>query len=314
LSTTSLTRPVLQGKASTSRSRQAHREWVEGYLLMSPWLIGFFLWTIGPMIFSAVMAFMHWEVLIPPKWAGLENVRWLLNDPLFFKSLYNTAYYTFLSVPLRLVVALAAAVVLNAPSRLMPFFRTCLYLPSVMPQVASVILWVWIFNPSYGIANMLLRPLGIPPQMWLMDAEQVKPALVFMSLWYVGQPMVIFLAALQGVPESLKEAALIDGANAQKQFWYVVIPMISPVIFFNLVMGVISSFQSFTTAFMATGGGPNNASLFILLHLYRHAFEYLNMGYASILAWVVFIIILLITIVQVKASNRWVYYEAGLGS
>jgi multiple sugar transport system permease protein len=288
------------------------REWIEGYLFMSPWLIGFFIWTLGPMIFSAAMSFMKWEVLTPPEWVGLENLRRLFGDELFYKSLYNTAFYTFLSVPLRMVLALFAAVLLNTQSRTMPLFRTFLYMPSVIPQVASVILWVWIFSPTYGLANMLLRVVGIPDQMWMLDAAQVKPVFVFMSLWYIGSQMVIFLAALQGVPESLKEAALMDGATPWRQFLHVVLPMISPVVFFNLVIGIINSFQVFTTSYLATGGGPNNASLFILLYLYQNAFEYLNMGYASVLAWVVFVIVISLTFVQFRLSGRWVYYEGGL--
>ena len=297
-----------------ARRRRIRREGLEGYLLISPWLIGFFVWTLGPMIFSATMAFMQWEVLTPPKWIGVGNFRRLIGDPLVYKSLYNTAFYTFLSVPLRLVLALFAAILLNAQSRAIPTFRMFLYMPNVMPQVASVILWVWVFNPTYGLANLLLKVVGIPPQLWMMDAAQVKPVFVFMSLWYIGSQMVIFLAALQGVPESLKEAALIDGATPWKQFLHVVLPMISPVIFFNLVIGIISSFQVFTTSYLATGGGPNYASTFILLYLYQNAFEYLNMGYAAVLAWAVFAIVLVLTFFQLRLSGRWVYYEGDLTS
>jgi len=303
---------VRQNTGRRVRRKRIRWEWIEGYLLMSPWLIGFFIWTLGPMVFSAVMSFMKWEVLIPPEWVGLNNFNRLFKDDLFYKSLYNTAFYTFLSVPLRLILALFAAILLNTQSKTMPLFRTFIYMPAIMPYVASVILWVWIFNPTYGLANLLLRIVGVPAQMWMMDATQVKPVFVFMSLWYIGSQMVIFLAALQGVPESLKEAALIDGATPWRQFLHVVIPMISPVIFFNLVIGIISSFQVFSTSYLATNGGPNNASLFILLYLYQNAFQYLNMGYASVLAWVVFVIVLFLTFIQFRLSGRWVYYEGGL--
>jgi len=295
-----------------ARRKLLRRETIEGYLFMSPWLIGFFIWTVGPMVFSAVMSFMKWEVLTPPEWVGLANLHRLLEDRLFYKALYNTGYCTFIGVPSRLILALIAAVLLDSGSRVMPFFRTFLYTPCIVPTVAGAILWVWIFNPSYGLANMALKIVGLPPQMWMLDAAQVRPVLIFITFLSIGPPMVIFLAGLQGVPQSLKEAALIDGATSWQQFRHVVLPMISSIIFFNLVIGIIGSLQGFTTAYLTTGGGPNNASLLILLYLYRNAFEYLNMGYASVLAWVVFAIVLVFTFIQFRLSGRWVYYEGGL--
>ncbi|MHB0877152.1 MAG: carbohydrate ABC transporter permease [Anaerolineae bacterium] len=287
-------------------------EAIQGYLLISPWLVGFFIWTVGPMLFSAVMSFMDWQVLDAPKWAGLGNFERLLRDPVLAKSLYNTAYYTVFAVPLRLAAALAAALLLNQATRVMHLYRTFLYMPSVIPTVASVLMWVWIFNPTFGLANVLLRALGIPPQMWMLDANLVKPVFVFIDVVYVGTQMVLFLAALQGVPKSLKEAAMIDGANTGRQFWHVVIPMISPVILFNLIMGIISSFQVFTLAFLATNGGPNYASTFLVLYLYKNAFEFLRMGYACLQAWILFAAVLVLTITQLQLSRRWVYYEVDL--
>jgi ABC-type sugar transport system permease subunit len=287
-------------------------EWVEGYLFLSPWLVGFFVWTLGPMVFSAGLVFTHWELLTPIRWAGTENLARLAQDRLFLTSLYNTAYFTFLSVPLQLALALAAAMALNLPFRGVRLYRAAFYVPSITPQVASVILWVWIFNPEFGLANTVVRSVGLPSQLWMLDPQLVKPVFVLMSLWVIGNQMIVFLAGLQGVPESLLEAAAIDGATAWDRARHVVLPMISPVIFFNLIIGIIGSFQVFTTAYIATSGGPNNASLFYVLYLYQNAFQFLRMGYASALAWLLFLIILGFTLVQFRLSNVWVHYDGGV--
>ena len=171
--------------------RLLHQEWIQGYLLISPWLIGFFIWTLGPMLFSAIMSFMEWEVLTPPKWVGLANFAKLMRDPIFYKSLFNTAYYTAFTVPLRLVLALAAALLLFMPSRIMHLYRTFLYMPSAIAAVPSVLLWIWIFNPTFGLANMLLHAVGIPPQMWMLDAQQVKPVFIFIDALYIGAVSVL---------------------------------------------------------------------------------------------------------------------------
>jgi multiple sugar transport system permease protein len=287
------------------------RRWrvIEGYLFIAPWLVGFFLWTLGPMLFSAGLVFTDWELLTPIRWAGTANLERIVGDELFLVSLYNTAYFTFIAVPLQLLVALLAAVALNVPLRGVSLYRAAFYVPSVTPVVASVILWMWIFNSEFGLANSLLQVVGLPAQLWMLDPDLVKPVFIFMSLWVVGNQMVTFLAGLQSVPESLLEAADLDGANALKRAWYIVLPMISPVVFFNLIVGIIGSFQVFTTAYLATQGGPNNASLFYVLYLYQTAFRFLRMGYASALAWVLFLIILGFTLLQFRIANRWVYYE-----
>lgn len=300
------------GRRAPRKGGLLRLEAIQGYLLISPWLIGFFVWTVGPMLFSAVMSFMDWQVLSPPKWTGLRNLEFMLRDQVFVKSLYNTAYYTVFSVPLRLLSAIVAALLLNQATRVMHLYRTFLYMPTVIPTVASVLMWVWIFNPTFGLANIALRALGIPPQMWMLDANLVKPVFVFIEVAHIGTAMVLFLAALQGVPKSLKEAAMIDGANSRRQFWHVVVPMISPVILFNLIMGIISSFQVFTLSYLATNGGPNYASTFLVLYLYKNAFEFLKMGYACVQAWILFIIVLVLTITQLQLSRRWVYYEVDL--
>jgi multiple sugar transport system permease protein len=202
------------------------------------------------------------------------------------------------------------AVALNTKIHGTRLYRTLYYIPSLTPVVASSVLWIWFFNPNYGIANAFLKLFGLPPQMWFLDIQLAKPTFVLISLWGVGSSMIIILAGLQGVPQELYEAAEIDGANLLHRFRNVTLPLITPVIFFNLILGIINSFQVFTSAFIITQGGPYNATLFYFLYLYRNAFQYFKMGYASALAWLLFFIILAFTMVQVRLSDRWVYYEA----
>ncbi len=290
-------------------SKLARREAIDGYLFILPWLIGLVLFTAGPMLGSLVLAFVDWDLLGTPRWAGLANVQHLMSDRLVGTSLVNTAYYTFLSVPLRLALALGVALLLSASARGLSFFRTCFYLPAVVPAVANVILWMWLFNPAAGLLNMGLAALGLPKLQWLWDPALSKPSLVLMSLWTTGNVVVIFLAGLQGIPRGLYEAAEIDGADGWQQFVHVTLPMLSPVILFNLVMGIIYSFQVFTNAFLMTQGGPLNSTLFTVLYLYQVAFEQFKIGYGSAIAWVLFLVIFLFTIAQWKLADYWVYYE-----
>jgi len=276
-----------------------------------PWLLGFLVWVVGPMIASAVMSFTEWKILTPPEWVGLGNFVKMFRDPIFKLSLWNTVYYTFLGVPIFLVASLATALVLNLNLRGMSLYRTLYFVPSLTPAVANALLWVWIFNPDFGLANAFLGSIGLPPQKWLFDVRLAKPSFIIMGLWGVGQQMIVFLAGLQGIPTELYEAASIDGANSWQRFRNITIPMLSPTIFFNLVIGIIGSFQVFTTAFIATGGGPQNATLFYVLYLYRNAFQYFKMGYASALAWVLFLIVLTFTLIQFRLARRFVYYEMG---
>jgi multiple sugar transport system permease protein len=285
------------------------RENVEAYILIGPWLIGLLVLTAGPMVGSAILAFSEWNLLTPPRLVGLANFRELVVDDLFWTSLSNTAFYTFIGVPLQLLVALLAALAVNEKLRFVNFYRTMLYLPSITPAVASALVWLWVFNPDFGVANAFLEALGLPKSTWIHDPQMAKPSLILMSLWSIGPQMVIFLAGLQNVPDSLHEAAAIDGANAFQRFRHITLPMLSPVIFFNLIVGLIASFQVFNAAYIMTQGGPGNATLFYVLYLYRKAWESLEMGYASALAWVLFVIILILTLVQFRLANRWVYYE-----
>ncbi|MCE7981481.1 MAG: sugar ABC transporter permease [Caldilinea sp. CFX5] len=285
------------------------REAVDGWLFILPWLLGFLCFTAGPMVASAVLSFWEWEILTPPNWVGLANFRQMAGDPLFRLALYNTAYYTFLGVPLYLIGALGSALLLNLPLRGIAIYRTLFFLPSLTPAVANALLWVWIFSPDFGLANYLLGMIGAPPQKWLFDVNLAKPALILMGLWGIGSQMIVFLGGLQGIPQTLYEAASIDGANEWRRFWNITLPMLSPTIFFNLVIGIIGSFQVFTTAYIATQGGPQNATLFYVLYLWRNGFDYFKMGYASALAWVLLLIILLLTLIQFRLARRLVYYE-----
>lgn len=241
---------------------------------------------------------------------GIGNfTRLFNNDPLFWKSLFATAYYTFLSVPLVITAAFVVATLLNQKVKGLAIFRTIFYLPSVVPAVANSVLWLWLFNPDFGLINSLLNSIGLPGFLWIYDEAQVIPSLVLMSVWGMGNTMIIFLAGLQGVPQHYYEAAEIDGANGWEKWRYVTIPMVSPVMFFNLVMGIIGTFQVFAQAYIMTDGGPNNASLFMVYYLFQNAFLYGRMGYASALAWVLFVIILVFTILVFRSSSSWVYYE-----
>jgi multiple sugar transport system permease protein len=285
------------------------REAIDGWLFILPWFLGFLLFTAGPMIASAVISFMEWEILTPPTWVGLGNFQQMFSDPLFFESLYNTAFYTLLGVPLYLIASLVMALLLNLPLRGISVYRAIYFLPSLTPSVANALLWVWIFSPDFGLANYFLGIVGIPPQKWLFDIHLAKPALILMGLWGIGSQMIIFLAGLQGIPQVLHEAAAIDGANNWRRFWSITLPMLSPTIFFNLVIGIIGSFQVFTTVYIATQGGPQNATLFYVLYLWRNGFDYFKMGYASALAWVLLVIVLTLTLIQFRLARRLVYYE-----
>jgi multiple sugar transport system permease protein len=292
-------------------SKLQRQEAIDGYLFIAPWLIGFVLWVAGPMIAAIVLAFMSWDLFNPPAWVGLENFKQLFQNRLVGLSLWNTAYYTFISVPLTLMVALSTALLLNLPIRFQSAFRTFFYLPAVMPSVANAVLWFWILNPEVGLANGLLRLVGLPELQWIWDPVTSKPSFILMSLWGIGNTMVIFLAGLQGIPQSLYDAAEMDGANWQQRFRAVTLPMLSPVILFNLVLGIIGSFQVFTNAYLMTNGGPQHSTLFTVLYLYRLGFEQFRMGFASALAWLLFLVIMIFTLIQLRLSDAWVYYEGG---
>jgi multiple sugar transport system permease protein len=285
------------------------RDLRDGLLYTSPFLLGvLFLW-VGPMLYSLYLMTQDWNLITDPKFVGLRNFERALEDPLVIKSLGNTAYYTFIGVPLQLFVAFGLALMLNQSVKGLSLYRTIYYLPSITPAVAFAVVWIQILNPEFGVLNNILGYVGIGPIKWLFDPAWSKPAFILMSLWLTGFQMIIFLAGLQGVPRELKDAAAIDGANTWGRFWNVTVPIISPVIFFNLIIGIIGSFQVFTSAFIMTRGGPQDSTLFLVLYIYRNAFEYFRMGYAATLAWLLFLIIMIFTAIQFFFANRWVYYE-----
>lgn len=281
-----------------------------GFLFVCPWLLGFLIFTAGPMLTSLWLS-LHKYDLHTSEFVGMENYRRLLTqDPLFPKALANTIWYAAFSVPLGIIGSLSLALLLNQRVRGIRVFRTLFYLPSLVPAVASALLWQWIFNADNGVLNLFLGTFGFAPIEWLQDERFTLPAFVLMSLWGVGGGrMIIFLAGLQGISDTYYEAARIDGASAWHQFRNVTLPLLSPVMFFNLILGLIGSFQVFTSAYVMTGGGPNNASLFYALYLFRNAFEYFKLGKASAMAWILFAILLVVTLIQFAASKRWVYYE-----
>ena len=294
------------------RGRLARKEAMEGYLAISPWLVGLVAFTAGPILASLGLSFTDWNITQPPAWVGLRNYSDLVNDEYFWDSLRVTLVYSALSLPLNLVVGLFLSVLLNQKLRGMYLFRTLFYLPSVVAGVATAALWLWIFNPIYGILNILLSKIGITGPAWLADPHWALYALVIMSVWGVGGNAVIYLAGLQNIPAQLYEAAAIDGAGRWAQFWRITIPLLSPTILFLLVMGIIGSFQTFTTVYVLTNGtgGPEESTLFYMLYLYQKAFQNFQMGYASALAWVGAIIAMALALLVFKSSPLWVYYEA----
>lgn len=280
-----------------------------GLIFISPWIVGFLAFTLYPVLASVYYSFCDYDVLSKPVWIGMLNYRDMFTDAVFWKSLFNTLYFTAFSLPLGLVLAFAVAVLLNNQVKLRPVFRTCFFLPSLVPLVAVAMLWLWIFNGSFGLLNYALGLIGVEGPNWLSDAAWTKPALVLTTLWGVGGSMVIYLAALQDVPRDLYEAADIDGASAWHRIVHITFPMVSPVIYFNLVMGIIGSLQVFAGPYIMFGGsGPNRSALFYATYIYENAFSYNQMGYACAMAWVLFIIILVLTWVATKATRRHIYY------
>jgi multiple sugar transport system permease protein len=287
------------------RSRQRH-----GLIFASPWLIGFAVFIAYPIVASLYYSFCSYDAIRPPQWVGLQNYQRLFGeDDLFWKSLGNTLYFVVFGLPVGLAASLGIALLLNQKLKGMAFYRTLYYLPSITPVVATSILWLWLLNPEMGLVNVALQGLGMTdPPSWLSDPLWSKPALILMGLWGAGGGMVIYLAALQDVPEQLYEAASIDGAGRLAQFRHVTLPMLSPVILFNMIVGLIGAFQYFTQAFIMTNGGPQDSTTFYALHLFNRAFLDFKMGYASAMAWILFLVTLVCAALVFRSSARWVYY------
>ena len=292
-------------------SRQERRRLRVGLLYASPWIIGFLGFTVYPVVASFYYSLHVFTTFGQPmRWVGLSNYTELLgHDELFWISLYNTMYMVFLGVPFHIILAIGLALLLNLNLRGTAVYRTVYYLPTIVPVVATSVLWMWIFNPEYGLINSALSLISVQGPGWLTDPDLAKPAMIVMGSWTIGGTLVIFLAGLQDIPQQLYEAAMIDGAGVLHRVRHVTLPMLSPVIFFNGIMGLIAGFQIFTQAFIMTSGGPLDATLFYALYLYRNAFEYFKMPYASAMAWILFLVVLSATLIVFRTSARFVYYE-----
>jgi multiple sugar transport system permease protein len=291
-------------------SRNDRKALRTGLLFISPWIVGFLAFRLYPFFASLYYSFTFYPVLQSPKWVGLDNFRDLLDDPRFLTGLYNSTYYSLFAVPLGAVVGILLAMLLNMKVRGLSIFRTIFFLPSITPVVATAIVWLWMFNPRNGIVNFVLEVVGVRGPGWLGSPEWAKPALILMSLWSLGGAVVIYLAALQSVPRELLEASELDGANGRQRIWYVTLPMISPVILFNVITGLIGAFQYFTEVHVMTGGSgrPADATLMLSIYLWQTAFQFFKMGYASAQAWVLFLIVIAFTAILFRISGRLVYY------
>lgn len=289
--------------------RSGHRkEALQFYMAIAPWLVGIILFTAGPMLISLWTSFTDWDLLTDPQWVGLENYRSLATDPTFIQSIKVTLAYTAAYVPLDLVGGLLLALLVRPRLRGIGIYRTIFYLPTVFSGVAFVVVWLWMLNPNGGLINLVLRWFGIEGPRWLLDPKYALWSLVMMSFWGWGRSMALYLGGMQSIPGELYEAAAMDGAGSFRQFFKITLPLLSPIIFFNLVLSIISTFQSFSSAFVATNGGPLDSTLFLVLYIYRQAFEYFHMGYAAALAWVLFAIILVLTLVLLRSQKFWVFY------
>ena len=298
----------------------ARRERRAAYLFISPWALGFLAFTAGPLLVSMGASLTDYSVLHPEatRWVGLANYQEAFGDATLLHSLRVTLLYVALAVPADLVMGLVLALVLNARARGIGLFRTVMFLPVMIAgtggaSVAVALLWLWLFQPRFGLLNYLLSKVGLPAQLWVYSPRLVVPSLALMSLWGVGRSMLIYLAGLQGLPRDVLAAAQVDGASAWRRFWVVTLPLLTPTILFNLVLDLIGGLQTFTQAYVVTQGGPGNASLFYLLYLYRNAFSYFRMGYASALAWVLFGFTLVVTALIFRSARRWVFYEGAAG-
>lgn len=285
---------------------------LDGFIFILPWIIGMLAFQLGPMINSFILAFTQYDIITPSKFIGIKNfIKIFTDDPLFYKSLWNTIYFVVGSVPISIIIGILVAVLLNQKIRGITIYRVLYYLPSVTAGVAVAIVWMFIYDKNYGLINNLLIQFGIHGPGWLIDPRWVMPSLIIMSIWaLIGQRFVIFLAGLQGIPDELYEAADIDGASSWQKFISITLPMLTPTIFFTLITGIIAAFQSmFTTVYIITNGtgGPLNSAYVYVFHIYRNAFEYYHMGYACALAWILFLIVFILTFIQVKFSG-WVHY------
>ena len=292
---------------------QRRREELTAYLFILPWVIGFLIFTAGAMLFSFYISLNETDLLSLSKFVGLRNyTRALTSDSLFMKSLGVTAWYTVMVVPFGTIVAMAIAMMLNQKLKGVGVWRTIYYMPALVSGVAVALLWGWVLNPDYGIVNQGLKLLGVPGPRWFGSETWAVPGMVLVAVWGTGTNMVLYLAGLQSIPTEVQEAARIDGAGPWLLFWNVTLPLLTPTVFFNVLTSIIGSFQVFTLALILTAGGPNNATLTMVLYLYREGFQLFNFGYASAVAWLLFAIIMIFTLIVMRSSSMWVHYEGGL--
>jgi multiple sugar transport system permease protein len=291
-------------------TRQGFAEQLKGYAFIAPWLVGFAAFVLLPTLLSLYYAFHDYRLTDTILFVGWDNFRDLYHDELFWRTLGNTLKYAAMALPAGLAVSLGLALLLNVQIPGQPLFRTIIFLPSLVPAVAGAMVWLWLLNGRQGLVNLLLSYVGITGPSYLADPRWVLPTFAVMSVWGVGNTVVIYLAGLQDVPRELYEAAEIDGASAAQRLWHVTLPLLSPVIFFNLIMAIIGSLQTFAQPFLMTGGGPDNASRFYAMYVYDNAFTYLKMGYASAMAWIQLLIILALTVLAFWTSKHWVHYQS----
>lgn len=301
--------------ATTSKPQKkglslVQRRTILGYIFIAPFILGFIFWFLVPALVAANLTFQKWNLISPAKYIGTANIEKLFTDPILPKSLKATFLYGFFSVPIGLVFAFFLATLINTKVRGMAVFRTIYFLPSIVPAVASALLWAWIFNTEFGLLNYVVRAFGGPKIAWLQEPNWAIAAFIIMSTWGIGNSMIIFLAGLQSIPESYYEAADLDGAGRWSKLWSITLPLMSPIIFFNLVIGFINSFQVFVLPLLITNGGPQNATLSLVLYIYRTAFQSQNMGYAATLSWLLFFFLMIFSFIIFRLIGRRVYYES----
>lgn len=299
--------PTRRRRLSTGARNQ-----ILGMLFISPWLVGLLAFTLYPIVASLYYSFTVYNVIQPERWVGLQNyVNMVTQDPSFPIIIYNTIYFVVLGLPSAMVVAFLLAALLNNPIVARPLFRTIFFLPAIVPSVAVAMVWLWLYNPNYGLLNASFASLGFQVIPWLSSPVLSKLSLILISVWQQGFTIVIFLAALQDVPRELYDAAKVDGANGFHRFTSITVPMCTPSILFVLITGLIGWFQYFTLPFIMTQGGPMQSTNVYAYYLYQNAFQFFKMGYASALSWILFLIIVVFTFIAFRSSARWVYYAGG---
>lgn len=304
-------------KAETKKYSATRNQKKLAILFMTPWVLGFLVFNLYPILSTVYYSFTQYNLFQAPKWVGLKNYYALFTSPEFYLSLYNTLYYVIFGVGIQLILALSTALLLNMNVKGKSIFRSIYFIPSLMPPVAASLLWVWLLNPKYGLINSLLRFFHLNEPLWLISAEWTKPAIILMSLWGIGSTMVIFLAGLGDIPSVYYEAVDIDGGGLWSKFKNVTWPMLSPITFFQLISGMIAGFNIFTQTYIisqasadkASMGGIKNSLLFFAVNIYQEGFSYLKFGYASALAWIMLLIILILTLFIFKTAKRWVFYR-----